>query len=288
VFDSRALRYFVAVAEELNFTRAAERLSISAPPLSRAVRALEKDLGVRLLERDTHTVTLTPAGAVLLDDGRAALDALQAAGRRAQRAGAAKPQVILAVKADNDRGILDRILAAYAAENAGPPVTVWLCAWGEQPRLLLEGHADAALVHEPFEGAGLDTQPVAVEATVAAVPATHPLAGNGPTTLAALGIPITGPEDTRGVRRFTDEIVAEHDLHDLSQFLAVIELGRVPVALLPRSHADGYPRPGLAYLDISDAPPTTLAIAWAPQSRSRAVAALVRAATEPEPSTGSG
>lgn len=64
-----------------------------------------------------------------------------------------------------------------------------------------------------------------------------------------------------------------------SQFLAVVELGPVPVALLPRSLAERYPRYGLAYLDVSDAPPTTLAIAWPPQSRSTAVAALVRAAT---------
>jgi hypothetical protein len=57
--ESRALRYFVAVAEERNFSRAADRLGMSAPPLSRAIRAFEADLGVTLLERDTHGVALT-------------------------------------------------------------------------------------------------------------------------------------------------------------------------------------------------------------------------------------
>ncbi|MGB8946829.1 MAG: LysR family transcriptional regulator, partial [Streptomyces sp.] len=104
--ESRPLRYFLAVAEELNFARAAERLGISPPPLSRAIRQLETELGVILFERTTHSVALTPAGTVLLAEARIALDALQAAGRRAQRAAASDPKLVLAVKADGDAGLL--------------------------------------------------------------------------------------------------------------------------------------------------------------------------------------
>jgi DNA-binding transcriptional LysR family regulator len=71
IVESRPLRYFVAVAEELNFGRAAERLGIASPPLSRAIRKLEAELGVTLLERSTHHVALTSAGAVLLEQARA-------------------------------------------------------------------------------------------------------------------------------------------------------------------------------------------------------------------------
>ncbi|MER6540533.1 LysR family transcriptional regulator, partial [Streptomyces sp900105755] len=87
--ETRELRYFLAVAGELHFGRAAERLGIAQPPLSRAIQQLERRLGVRLLDRDRRGVRLTGAGEVLLHEGRAALDATSAAVRRTRRAGGA-------------------------------------------------------------------------------------------------------------------------------------------------------------------------------------------------------
>ena len=86
--DLRKLRYFVAVAEELNFGRAAARLHIAQPVLSRQIRALEADLGVRLLTRDTRGATLTDAGSQLLQDARFLLSESTALRERLSRAAA--------------------------------------------------------------------------------------------------------------------------------------------------------------------------------------------------------
>src|SRR5689334_21385519 len=98
--EVRQLRYFVAVAEELHFGRAATRLGMAQPPLSRAVRDLERRLGVQLLERTTRQVALTPVGEVFLRDARTALDAVTAAAERARHAGRPAPELRVALKAD--------------------------------------------------------------------------------------------------------------------------------------------------------------------------------------------
>ncbi|MCI3274235.1 LysR family transcriptional regulator [Streptomyces cylindrosporus] len=276
--ESRSLRYFVAVAEELNFARAAERLGISAPPLSRAIRKLEADLGVTLFERTTHSVTLTPPGTVLLTEARFALDALHAAVRRAQRAADPHPKLVLAVKADGEAGLLESILARYATEPAARPVTIRLSGWGDQARLLRAGEADAALLYEPFDRTGLDAETVTVEPRVAAIPATHPLASRTDLTLADLALPGVEEGNPHGLARYLDTIVERHGIADLPQLLTLVELGEI-VTLLPESVTTRYPRPGVAYRKLPDAPPATLSIAWPQHSRSTATAALIRAAT---------
>ncbi|WP_439941357.1 LysR family transcriptional regulator [Streptomyces sp. BBFR115] len=267
--ESRPLRYFVAVAEELNFARAAERLGISPPPLSRAIRLLEADLGVTLFERTTHSVALTRAGEVLLTEARIALDALEAAGHRARRAAAPARELVLAVKADGDAGLLEPMLKRYADEPGSVPVAVRLCGWRESPRLLRRGEADVALVHEPYDRTGLDSETLAAEPRVVALAADHPLAARA---VLALGDLEPLPEDAFGPR-----VRAHGEGRDLAQVLTLVALGET-VRLLPASVAGRYPRPGVVYRPVPDAPPAVLAIAWPQQSRSTAVAALVRAA----------
>ncbi|CAM5713312.1 hypothetical protein SALBM311S_03261 [Streptomyces alboniger] len=144
-------------------------------------------------------------------------------------------------------------------------------AWHEQSRLLRQGEADVALAYEPYDRTGLDAEYLTAEPRVAALAARHPLAARAGLSLADLGL---RPEE---VQRYIDGIRGKGQ--DLAQLLTLVGLGDV-VPLLPASVADRYPRPGVVYRPVLDAPPAVLAVAWPQQSRSTATAALVRAAVE--------
>ncbi|MCF3179874.1 LysR family transcriptional regulator [Streptomyces polychromogenes] len=276
--ETRELRYFVAVAEELHFGRAAQRLAMAQPPLSRAIRQLERRLGVLLLHRTARAVALTEAGSVLLREGRAALDAVEAAERRTRRAAAALPGVVLAAKAGPSGELLSKLLAAYAAEPGAVAVEVVLCGPGEQEGLLRDGRADVALLHRPFDTtAGLDTEELCTERQVVVLPAGHPLAHRAHLSMAEVAaltdLPL--PRWPRRDGRCPDGPGPQ--VRDHTQLFQLIALGRA-CALVPeslRAHlSDGH-----ATVPVPDAPAVTTVIAWPPHSRSRAVADLVRTAT---------
>jgi len=270
--ETRELRYFVAVAEELHFGRAAQRLGIAQPPLSRAIRQLERRVGVALLTRDSRGVSLTPAGEVLLHEGRRALDAVTAAARRAQRAGQSEPRLVVVTKAGGDAGLLPDILALYEADPNAVRVDVHICGIGEQARLLRDGRADLALVHSPYDDiSGFDTEELLVQQHVAVLPRRHRLADRSALVMADLN----GETMPRwpGVEEPADAPL----IHDSAQMFHLIALGRV-VAVLPestRTHLRG----DLVAVPVLDAHPSTLLLAWPAGVRSRAVAAFVRAAT---------
>jgi DNA-binding transcriptional LysR family regulator len=274
--ETRELRYFVAVAEEQHFGRAADRLGIAQPPLSRAIQQLERRLGVVLLERSSRGVTLTEAGAVLLREGHAALDAVAAAERRTQRAGAidGDPRLVLVTKAGASTELLAKLLDAYAAEPDAAPVEVLLCGPGEQEPLLRNGRADVALLHRPFDStAGLDIEELSTEGQVAVLPAGHPLSGRAQLRLADVSavpdLPL--PRWPRSDGTYPDGLGPQVRSHE--QLYQLIGLGRT-MAVLPES-VQLQLRDGHAVVPLVDAPVVTTVIAWPPQSTSRALAALV-------------
>ncbi|GAB3667460.1 LysR family transcriptional regulator [Actinocorallia lasiicapitis] len=273
--ETRELRYFVAVAEELHFGRAAQRLGIAQPPLSRAIQQLERRLGVTLLDRGGRTVSLTEAGSVLLVEGRAALDAVAAAGRRTRRA--VQEGLVLVIKAGAAGDLPAELLTAYAATPDAVTVDVQLCGIGEQGSLLRDGRADVALLHLPFDStAGCDTEELRTERQVAVVPSAHPLARRTHVTMADVtGLPdLPMPRWPRPDGTYPRGPGPE--AHDTAQLYQLIALGRA-TAVLPescRTHLRG----DLATVPVLDAPLVTTVIAWPSHSRSRAVAALVRTA----------
>ena len=277
--EVRQLRYFVAVAEELHFGRAAGRLGMAQPPLSRAIRNLERQLGVVLLERTTRQVRLTTAGEVLLRDARTALEAVTAAARRTRQAGRPSPGLRVALKADVDGGLLPQILDAYCADNAALPPELVLGGFGEQPQALREGRADVGLLLRPFDDHGLDSEPLLTEPLLAALAAADPLAARTRLCLADLaGRRLPGGSAAShgrpaGPRRAGQAPPALN----LAEIFSLVETGSV-VFFAPASVARRYPRPGIAYRPVSDLPDSTLAVAWPQDARSPAVAAFVRAA----------
>jgi len=263
--EARELAYFVAVAEERNIGRAARRLGMAQPPLSRALQQLERRLGVLLLERTNRGVELTPAGVVLLAEGRRVLDAVAAAVRRTQRAGADVPRLTLAMKPDGDAGLLERVLPRYRSEPDAVEVEVVVCGIGEQAQLLRDGRADLALLPGHDDLTGFDTEDLLVLDQVAALPRGHRLAGREALVLA----------DLDGEPQLHD--VGGPEVRDAGQLMQLVALGQL-VAVVPAS-AQRNARSDVVFVPVLDAPTTTLVLAWPESSRSRAVAAFLRACT---------
>ena len=263
--EIRELTYFRAVAEELNFSRAAERLGIAQPPLSRAISRLERRLGVTLFDRDTRRVSLTTAGEVLLVEAAHVLDAVTAATHRTQRAGG---NLVATAKPGIASTLLRKVVAAYDG-----PVEVLVSGFGEQTDLVRTGRADVALIGSPRKDidAGLDFAELTTEPQLAALPAGHALAAR--TTLATADL--AGHPVPRRRRAEGDG----PEISDHAQLLEVVALGQA-VALVPASFAELNQRNDLAYRPVSDAPPYTIFVTWPAGSHDRRVAAFVRTATD--------
>lgn len=272
--ETRELAYFVAVAEELHFGRAAARIGIEQPPLSRTISKLERRVGTMLLRRTSRSVTLTPAGEALLHEAHHVLEATDAALRRSQRAGAAGRRLPVAMKPGGDAGLLPEILRVYEADPAAVPVEPLVCGIGEQAIWLRDGRADAAFLHLPYDDdvRGLDVEPLCEERQVAVLPRAHLLAGRAAVSLEDL----RGESLPRWPGTAPGEGAAGPEVRDSAQLMQLIALGEV-VAVLPESVVPHLRRDLTAVL-VGDAPPTTVAVAWPERSTSRAVAAFVGAA----------
>jgi DNA-binding transcriptional LysR family regulator len=137
--ELRQLRYFVAVAEELNFGRAAERLLIAGPSLSQQIKALERDLGVRLFDRDRRSVSLTPAGSALLPHTRALLERADDLQRRAGRLSGSEPVRLGYVN------WLPPDLTARTAAVAQLHIDAWIAPSHTQAARVADGSLDLAV-----------------------------------------------------------------------------------------------------------------------------------------------
>jgi DNA-binding transcriptional LysR family regulator len=185
--DLRQLRYFVAVAEELNFTRAAERLHIAQPPLSAAIRQLETQLGVALLERTTREVKLTAAGRVLLERSRRLLadaDEAFAAVRAVEKAPVGRLAIGVAPTARF--GLAPELFAACASQAPGIMLYPREDTTGVLMRELRAGRLDLVLAFCAPRDDALDRRRLRDEPAVLHVAEDHPLASRASVALADL------------------------------------------------------------------------------------------------------
>jgi LysR family transcriptional regulator, benzoate and cis,cis-muconate-responsive activator of ben and cat genes len=185
--ELRHLRYFVAVAEELNFRRAAERLHMAQPPLSLAIRQLEQELGTKLFSRSTREVNLTDAGRVFLEGARRTLAELERAGRDARRAGSGElGQLRVAYSWSARFETLPVIGRAFRASH--PDVALLTEAMWNASMLpaLRSGAVDVAIALCPETAAGFSYEAIRDEPVVAILPTAHPHANDDQLALEAL------------------------------------------------------------------------------------------------------
>src|SRR5574340_256525 len=244
--ELRHLRYFVAVAEELHFGRAAARLGTAQPPLSQQIRQLEGELGVELLARTRRRVELTEAGRVFLDEARGILQRVTQATSAARRAARGETgSLAIGVVASATYGLLPRVVRAFRERHPDVALTMSVMSTGAQVAALRAGQLQLAVARPPFGDETLVAEPLHEEPVVAAIPSGHRLSAKRSLPLRALaGEPfVLFPRDRRPgwydfvlglCREAGFEPVVGQDAPELATALALVAAGD-GVTLVPAS-----------------------------------------------------
>ncbi|WP_406474279.1 LysR family transcriptional regulator [Streptomyces platensis] len=260
--ELRTLRYFVAVAEELHFGRAAARLHMSQPPLSRAIKQLETEAGAALFDRSPAGVTLTPVGAVLLDEARSLLDQADRVRVRVAAAAGAATLTVGMLGDSTDPGAA-RLADAYRRLHPRVEVRIREADLADPTCGLHAGLVDVALTRGPFDETGLTVRALRADPVGALLRADDPLARHGSVKLADLADRrwFRFPEGTDprwqsywngGEPREGPVVRAVQECQQ-----AVLWNGTVGMTLL--SHE---PAAGLTVVPLTDMPPSRVVAAW--------------------------
>jgi DNA-binding transcriptional LysR family regulator len=290
--DTRLLRAFVAVAEELSFTRAAARLVLAQQALSARIQQLETRVGTRLFDRTTRSVSLTEAGELLLPRARAVLAELDAGLAEldaARRAGGGTLRVGLSATAMVP--LTGETLRRFAARHPEVELVVSNHGLNEPTAGLREGTSDVAFVRPPFVDDGISMVTLLTEARYAVVPSGHPLASRE----------AVRPEDVVGepwiwvegadprARAFwsLEEYRGGRPLRAGTRVNSFEEaFGAVAAGLAITCQAESAVRavgvgfPQLRFVRLEGAPPTQVAVAWRTAAETPLARAFVRTALD--------
>lgn len=290
--ELRHLRYFLAVAEELSFTRAARKLRINQPPLSTQIRHLENELGTQLFRRLARGVELTDAGKLLLEQARVILEQVEDAALGVRRRGRGETgRVIVGTSGAIFHPLIMKIL--YECKIRYPDLTIPVDVEVSNTSLLIAwlrtGRIDACLVSVPISDSdGLAIEPLVDEDCIIALPHGHALANSASVSLASLANEkfilfhrefspslydsIFSACERAGFRPKPDQEVAQ-----IVSVIPVVAAG-FGVAIIPRSFSELH-FTGISYVDIEGAAPRwELAVAWRRDERSLAVKNVIKAA----------
>src|SRR5215471_14821355 len=269
--ELRHLRYFVAVAEELHFGRAAARMHIAQPALSRQIRSLEDEMKLRLFERDRRRVSLTAAGGDFLDEVKRILEQLERAIESARRAARGERGTLRIAYVPAVAYIgLPEIVRAFRQRLPDVEVRLQETNPARQVQALLAGRVDVGFARGPIQEPALNVQTVMEEPLVAALPTGHPLSGRKIIKLEMLAHePFVLQARSRGpgshdqilaicrAAGFSPRIVQEGSQTEAVNLVAA----GVGVAIVPRS-LRRIRRSGVVYRPLLERPTTQLVMAW--------------------------
>ena len=259
--DLRKLRYFVAVAQELHFGRAAARLHIAQSVLSRQIRAFEAELRTQLLDRSRRATALTPAGRRLLADAPALLAAADELARTVR--GTAQLRV----------GFMPGITVTAevrALQDRHPDLDVVLVrtTWADQVSTLHDGRVDIGYVRLPIDRSGLVVRPLFTEPRVVVMAIEHRLAGKESVSVADLADEhlLQDPDAVPEWRDIATELRAAPArpapvFGSVEEKLEHVAAGR-GIAVIPQSTAAYYTRPDVVAVAVSDIGPNHVCLAW--------------------------
>ncbi|MEV7322505.1 LysR substrate-binding domain-containing protein [Streptomyces sp. NPDC093970] len=278
--ELRTLRYFVTVAEELHFGRAAARLHMSQPPLSRAVKGLESEIGAALFERSPAGVTLTPVGAVLLDEARALLDRADRLRVRVATAAGATVLTVGLLGDSTDPGVR-RLARAYRERHPGVEIRIRETDLTDPTCGLRAGLVDVALTRAPFDETGLSVRELRADPVGALLRADDPLADRESLALADLADRrwFRFPEgtDDHWQSYWNGGTVRRGPVVRAVQECRQAVLWNGTVGMTTTGHEPGA---GLVTVPVVDMPPSRVVVAWAEGNTDPLLRPFVQVAVE--------
>jgi DNA-binding transcriptional LysR family regulator len=287
--ELQQLRAFLAVAEELHFGRAAERLFMAQPPLSRVIQQLEKEVGARLFDRTTRSVRLTPAGEVLVGPAREIMDRVRSARSAVKGVGLGlSGRVRVGYAGPSSHTLIARLAWLVRQERPGIELSLQSTTYANEALgRVIEGSMDVAIARWELAPPGIASRVVRVEQPVVVVAAAHRLAGGSGVAMADLsGEPfVTLPAHPGSLIRdvllrscyeagFAPDIVQAAP--DSWTVMALVAAG-VGVTLTLDSALEHIPHTGIAVLPVNgDFPPVYARLAWRANDDSPALHEVLR------------